>query len=74
MWEREVFDGTLCSGSVMVIFRGFKRYIDLLKTTRKRLRTEKGRVKNSPENNSNTQIYIYIYIYIDAEKKFKGDS
>ena len=46
-----------------VVFQGFKRYIDPLKTTRKRLRTEKGRVENSPENSSDAEKKI------DAEKK-----
>jgi hypothetical protein len=40
---------------MMIVFQGFQQYIDPLKTTRKRLRTEKGRVKNSSENSSDVE-------------------
>jgi hypothetical protein len=49
MRERENFDEAVCGGSRTVVFRGFQRYIELLKTTR-RERTEKDKARYLPEN------------------------
>jgi hypothetical protein len=52
---RENSDEVVCCGSGTVVFRGFQRYIEPLKTTRGRDRTEKDRVRYSPENTSGVE-------------------
>lgn len=71
MWERENSDGIVCGGFVTVeVSSGIVWYSYLLKTTRRRERTEKNRAKDSPENTSDARKRKW-----DVEKKnIKGNS
>jgi hypothetical protein len=55
LWEHGNFDGTMYGDSRMVVFRGFKWYSDLLKTTRRRKRTVKDKAKDLPKNTSGSR-------------------
>jgi hypothetical protein len=64
--ERENFDEAVYGGSGTVVFRGFQRYIEPLKTTR-RERTEKDKARYLPKNTSGAEKKIIIC----GKKKFK---
>jgi hypothetical protein len=53
--ERENSDEVVCSGSGTVVFRGFQRYIEPLKTIKGREKIEKDKARYSSKNTSSAR-------------------